>query len=212
MSEELSAPMDVRADFRDLMKDSQKLNKKKEKEQLEEVVRIIDNIDEDFSLSSWGYTSKLKITQGNKTEYIQLRIKSVGVSDVIEETSKGLPRPPSVMKTYKRGSVEANQLGAKHDVVVREIDESDPGYLSMLEEHNRKSGQIIVLSGLAYDLKWKGEPVLEGADTTRPNKIIDQDGAIKALRRIGISGAHYSQILRDIRGLTEDVEEQQAGE
>ena len=209
MSEELS---NVPADFRELAKDIGKANKKKEKEQLEEVVRIIDNIDEDFKLSSWGYTSRLKITQGKKKEYIQLRIKSVGVADVIEETSKGMPRPPIQNIYYKKGTPEAQGFNSKIDVLVKVIDEGNEDYQRMMEEHNRKSGQIIVLSGLAYDLTWDGAVVLEGTNTEKPNHIVDQEKAILALRRIGISGSHYSQILRDIRGLTEDIEEQEAGE
>lgn len=194
------------------MKMGQEAQKQEQKKQLEEVVRVIDSIGEDFKLSSWGYTSRLKITKGDQVEYVKLRIKSVGVADVIEQTQKGIPRPPSQMKAYKRGSAEANALGSKHDIVVREIDEANPDYLNLLEEHNRKSGQIIVLSGLAYDLTWDGRIVLEGSDFNNANRIIDQDAAIKALRRIGISGAHYSQILKDVRGLTEDVEEETLGE
>ena len=180
----------------------------KQAEEKKEVARIIENFDDDFTLSSWGWT-QLKVTRGEETESIKLKIKSVGVADVIEQTSKGQPRPPSAMKTYKSGSKEAAALGSKHPVVVREIDESDPTYLDNIEKHNRRSGQLIMLAGLAYDIKVNGNYVLKGSNVDMPSEIIDQDGALEWLRKRGITGSHYSQILKDIRGLTEDVEEQE---
>lgn len=187
----------------------------KEQQQKHDVARIIDNFDDDFTLSSWGYTSDLKITKGKETQSIQLKIKSVGVADVIEQTSKGQPRPPSTVKSYKKGTREALALGSKYDVIVREIDESDPAYLQQMEEHNRRSGQLIMLAGLAYDIdvpKGSGNFVLKGADVNSQSSIIDPDGALKWLRNRGITGSHYAQILKDIRGLTEDLEEQEIQE
>lgn len=180
-----------------------------------DIALIIDNFDDDFTLSSWGWTSDLKITKGRQKSAIQLKIKSVGVADVIEQTGKGQPRPPSVVKEMKRGSQEALALGSKHAVIVREIDEADPVYLQHIDEHNRRSGQLIMLAGLAYDIevpKGSGNFVLKGANVNAPSDILDPDGALKWLRDRGITGSHYAQILKDIRGLTEDVEEQEVRE
>lgn len=187
----------------------------KEQQQKHDLARIIDNFDDDFTLSSWGYTSDLKITKGEEIQNIKLKIKSVGVTDVIEQTTKGQPHPPSVIKPYKKGTREAIALGSKYDVIVREIDESDPTYLQQIEEHNRRSGQLIMLAGLAYDIevpKGSGNFVLRGADVNAHSDIINPDGALKWLRARGITGSHYAQILKDIRGLTEDIEEQEIRE
>lgn len=190
---------------------SEQKEEKAEQEQ-KDIARIIENFDDDFTLSSWGYTSDLKITKGPKKYAIQLKIKSVGVADVIEQTGKNQPRPPSVVKPYKKGSKEALALGSKYDVIVREIDESDPSYQQSMDEHNRRSGQLIMLAGLAYDIdvpKGSENWVLRGAELNSPSEIINPDGALKWLRDRGITGSHYSQILKDIRGLTEDVKEQE---
>ena len=212
MEQELLVPIQMP---KEALQYHEELKAEKAEEVKKDLVRIIENFDDDFTLSSWGYTSDLKITRGPEVQAIKLKIKSVGVADVIEQTGKNQPRPPSAMKAMKKGSQEANALGYKHDVIVREIDEADPGYLQLIEDHNRRSGQLIMLAGLAYNIdvpKGSGNFVLKGADINAPSDIIDPDGALKWLRARGITGSHYAQILKDIRGLTEDIEEQEVKE
>ena len=181
----------------------------KEEKQQAEAAKILETIDDDFRLSAWGYTDPLKITRGKEVDWVRLKIKSVGVQDVIERTEKKAPRPPSQMKGYKKGSTEALAVGSQSAVIVREVDYSDPGYMEKLDAHNRRSGQIIMLAGLAYD--WsdpndKNKPILKGADVDSNNEIIDEDACLLKLRRMGITGSHYAMILKNIRGLTEDDE------
>lgn len=180
-----------------------------------EAAKMLETLDEDFSLSAWGWTDELKITRGDKTEHVRLRIKSVGVQDVIENTEKKAPRPPSSMKSYKKGSAEALALGSQQAVIVREVDYSDPGYMEALDAHNRRSGQIILLGALAYD--WydpsdKNRLILKGADITIPNEIIDESKCLARLRRMGFTGPHYTIMLKNVRGLTEDEEAREAQE
>jgi hypothetical protein len=189
-----------------------KADEEKKQTAVKEAARVIKSLDGDFSLSAWGYTQKLKVTRGDEVDYIRLQIKSVGVADVIEQTEKNAPRPPSKLQKYKKGSAEAREWGYNFDFQVREQDNTEPDYLEKLAEHNRRSGQIIMLHGLAYDIKDPGNPgvlALEGSDLSRPNKINNVEVALAALKRMGISGGHYAQILKDIRGLTEDIEEQE---
>lgn len=177
--------------------------------QEKEAAKILETIDDDFVLSAWGYTDELKLTKGNDVQRFRLKIKSVGVQDVIERTEKTAPRPPSSVKGYKKGSAEALAVGSQIGVIVREVDYSDPAYMEKMDAHNRRSGQIILLAGLAYD--WKdpkdsGRLILKGANVEATNDIIDEEACLLRLRRMGMTGAHYALVLKNIRGLTEDEE------
>lgn len=191
-------------------------DKKKEESAAKEAARILTSFDDDFTFTSYGYTQPIKLTRGDKVEYIKLPIKSVGVADVIEQTEKDAPRPPTVLRKYKRGSDEARQWGYTFDFQVREQDVSDPKYVDDLAAHNRKSGQFIILSALMDDWysgpKRTGELILKGSDPNTPTEILDRDKCLARLRRMGMSGGQYAQILRDVRGLTEDIEEQEKNE
>jgi hypothetical protein len=191
-----------------ILKIGKEAEEKKAKEDVDSI-KVIHDLDQFDSFCSYGFSSPLKITRNGVVEYRKFIIKSIGVADVIEQYQKNSPRPPSLIKTYKRGSEVANQLGAKHDVVVREIDESDPAYIRLREQADTEASQMIVISSLAYDLKHPvtGDIVVKGKEMSQPNEIIDRDGALLALRRLGMSGAHFSALVRDINLLTRDADE-----
>lgn len=181
--------------------------KKEDQERKQEDARIVSDF-KNFSLTSWGYTRPLKITHGATVEYIRLKIKSLGLSDVMEAIELERPMPPSIRKGYKKDTETARQFtNGKHDVVVYEIDEADPVYIAALRRYNMRVAQMWVVYGLAIDLELDGEPVIRGADITRPNEVIDMNKALAAIRRTGISQTHYASIMEDIRLLTADVEE-----
>src|SRR5258708_8828367 len=112
----------------EVLKMGKEQEKKKEKVD-QESVTVITDLSQFDSFCSWGLSSKLQRTRGKKVDFVQFPIKSVGVADIIEQYQQNSPRAPSTIKTYKRGSEVANRLGSKFDVVVREIDESDPDYI-----------------------------------------------------------------------------------
>lgn len=179
----------------------------REKQKVNEDARILDAIlGEDFSLFSWGETRPLKVTQGGETKYKKFRIKSVGIADIMEAYQDHMPSPPAVLRTYKRESDVARQLGQKHDVVVWEVNEGDPAYRELKQRHETESSQEILLRGLAHDIPYKGKIVLRGADINEPTKIEDREGAMAALRRMGLTAEHFSIIVSDIRMLTADKE------
>lgn len=182
-------------------------SKNQEKQKQDSDVRVLDAIlSEDFSMFSWGKTKPLKITQGEDVKYLQFRIKSVGIADIMEAYQDRMPSPPSILKTYKRDSDVAKQLGQKHDVTVWEVNEADATYLELKRKHETAASQEILLRGLAHDLPYQGKMVLRGSDMSSPTEIVDRPGAMAALRRMGLTAEHFSIVVSDIRALTADRE------
>lgn len=185
----------------------------KERSQAEKDVRLIEDIDEDFSLFSWGWTSPLKRTKDREVEYFSLKIKSIGLSEIIEEMQTKSPVPPSTLRTYKRDSEVVRQLGQKHDVVVWEQNEADPTYQRERTKFNNEFGKMLLLHSLAYDIKDNGKIVLKGKNLSEPNEVVDPDAAMKVIfRKWGITTEHFATITGDIRRLTESKEIQEEGE
>lgn len=173
----------------------------------EATARIIEDIDENFSMYSWGYTTPLKITRGEKVEYIRLKIKSAGVAEVMESWQKKTPVPPTSPEVIKRNSPEARRLGYKHDVMVDRVKEGDPAYRRALSEFNNELGKEIFLRSIAYDIYDNGKLILKGNDLTQPNEIIDAAAALKIIfNRWDLSMSHFAQVTADVRELTESAE------
>ena len=186
--------------------------KQQDDERRKEDARILTDFT-DVSLSSWGYTRPLKMTHGTTVEHVRLPIKSLGLSDVMEAVELDRPMPSSFRKNYSKNTDVARAFtNGKHDVIVHEVDEGDPSYIQQVRRYNTRVAQMWVVYGLAADLYLDGELVLKGKDTTRPNEVVDMEKAMKAIRRLGISQSHYSDIMEDIRLLTADVEEVEQGE
>ena len=189
-----------------------KAAKEDEAREKKEAAKVIEDIGEDFSLFSWGYSDELKTTRAGKVEYKRLKLKSVGVQEIMESYQKSMPSPPSVKRTIKKNSPEAKELGYQHDIIITQVDESDAEYRRMKSEHDNAAGQEILLRGLMYDLKFNGQVVLKGADPTQPTEILDKVGAMKALKRMGLTAEHFSSIVKSIRELTADSEVEETGE
>ena len=197
MSEEFvpgSSP-DVFADLKKVIKEEEKQG-----------ARVLDTLDGE-TFFSWGFTPELKLTHGKKVEKVQLKIKSVGVGAVIEEYQHKMPTPPATLKTYKADSDVARGLNQKRPVIVWEINEADPTYLKLKQKHETEASQMILLHGLAYDLKDDGgRVVLQGSKLDEPSTIIDPQAALARLNKMGFSSEHFGQIVRAIRELTAEVE------
>lgn len=189
----------------DVMQDLQQRTEK----QKEEIVKTIESLD-DMTFFSWGYTPPLKLTRGERVEYVKIKIKSVGVGQVIEEYQHKLPTPPATMKTYKADSDVARNLNQRHPVVVWEINEADPDYLRMKQKHETEASQMILLHGLAYNLKGdNGEIVLYGEELNEPSRVINPQAALARLAKMGFSSNHFGQIVKAVRELTDEVEKKE---
>lgn len=194
----------------EVSRDFDEMDRAQEKSRQEikrEAAQVLESLD-DISFFSWGQTDPLKVTQGGQEKFHILLIKSLGVSEVIEEMAADAPTPPAVMKTYKRDSDVARRMGFRHDTVVWERNESDPIFLKAQREHETKVSNKILLKGLAYDLKDEtGKVVLKGKDITKPTEIIDEAAALRALRRLGFATEHFTTIVNNIHRLTKAEEE-----
>lgn len=189
----------------DIIKENQEMQKDRQRQDVE----VLGETLEDFSFFSWGLSEKLKVTQDGKTKYVQLRIKSVGIADILEVYQKKQPTPPAVLRTYKKDSEVARELGKRHDIVVWESNEADPTYLEEKRKHDNDASQEILLRGLGHNLVSDGKVVLRGGKLQEPTEIIDREGAMKALQRMGLTSEHFGSIVRSIRELTaeKDTEE-----
>ena len=203
--------------------DMLKEQRENEEEQTRLDAKFIENVDDDFSLFSWGWSQPLKRTRSEmgkkgqintKVEYFRLKIKSIGMSEVMEEWQSKMPTPPAMLKAYKKDSEVARQLGQKHEVVVWEINEADPSYQRERQRFNSELGKALLLHSLAYDIKDRdGRLVLRGDSINEPNQVIDSAAALNIIfNRWGLTSEHFAAITGDVRKLTEAKEEQELGE
>ena len=192
--------------MKDLAEDINKENIKQKKADEAEIIESLD----DFSMFSWGYTPELKITRDGVSKKIKFKIKSVGVSAIIEEYQHKMPTAPGSLKTYKPESDVARALGQRRAVTVWEVNEADSNYQMLKREHETRASQMILLHGLAYDLKGPdGQVALRGSNLNAPSQIINAEGALESLRKMGMSSEHFGLIVKAIRELTS---EEQAAE
>ena len=203
--------------------DMLKEQRENEEEQTRLDAKFIENVDDDFSLFSWGWSQPLKRTRSEmgkkgqintRVEYFRLKIKSIGMSEVMEEWQNKMPTPPAMIKAYKKDSDVARQLGQKHEVVVWEINEADPSYQRERQRFNSELGKALLLHSLAYDIKDRdGRLVLRGDSINEPNQVIDSVAALNIIfNRWGLTSEHFAAITGDVRKLTEAKEEQELGE
>lgn len=193
----------------------------KEEERAKQDAKFVEDV-ADFSLFSWGWTQPLKRTRSERdkkgnlkteVEFFHLKIKSIGMSEVMEEWQNKMPSPPAMLKTYKKDSDVARQLGYKHDVVVWESNEADPAFQRERQRFNSELGKALLLHSLAYDLKDGDRLVLKGADMNEPNEVIDPGKALKVIfKKWGLTSEHFAAITSDVRKLTEAKEVEELGE
>lgn len=219
MDLEMTRPVGMGDGVMEIIKDQQA----QEEEQARADAKMIESIDDDFGLFSWGWSSPLKRSRsetdrkGNlatKVEYFRLKIKSVGLSEIMEEWQSKAPVAPAKQQVHKRNSDVARQLGAKHDVMVWEINEADPAFRKEQNKFNNEFGKAMLLHSLAYDLKDNsGRLVLKGASLSEPNEVIDAEAALTIIfKKWGITSEHFAAITGDVRKLTEAKEVQEEGE
>ena len=197
--------------------------KASEEEQAKLDAKLIESIDDDFSLFSWGWSSPLKRTRGDKdkrgnliakVEFFRLKIKSVGMSEIMEAWQEKAPIPPAKQVVHKKNSDAVRQLGLKHDTLMWDLNEADPVFQREKNKFNNEFGKAILLHALAYDIKdHSGKLVLRGDSLSEPNEVIDAEAALKIIfTRWGLTSDHFASITSDVRKLTEAKEVQEEGE
>jgi len=145
---------------------------------------------------SHGY-SYVKITRDGKSKALKVPIKSSGVTELIEEWKKNEPKPPVHDVLVQKDSEIGKQMKLTDKKWVRMPNLSDPQYQEALEKYQANLGMAIVLKGLALQMLDK-----DGKEVTDPDK------KISILRGMGLSGPQFTQVVEDIRAMTEWSEEE----
>lgn len=218
MEPSMDTPIGAGDGVMDIVREQQR----EEEEQAKADAKLVESIDDEFGLFSWGWSSPLKRTRserdkkGNittKVEYFRMRIKSVGMSEIMEEWQAKAPVPPATRNLHKKNSDVARGLGGKHDVLVWEVNEADPAFQRERNKFNNEFGKAILLHSLAYNIKDGSRLVLKGEPLSEPNEVIDAEAALTIIfKRWGLTSEHFATITSDVRQLTEVKEVQEEGE
>ena len=157
--------------------------------------RISELIEGEKLFDSSGF-SLVKVTKQGKEVFIELQIKSTGVSEYMDHLSGKAPTPPVMKRVIKKKSKEGKELGLSHDKLMQVFDNTDETYIDALEEHNQDFNWKVVIFALA--LNWKKKDGSE-AKTIEDKKQI--------LKTNDITWSHIAQILQDVKDLTKTLED-----
>ena len=136
-----------------------------------------------------GY-SIVKVTKNGKITPLKIPVKSSGITELIEEFKAQEPRPPIAKELVKADSELGKSMGLNKNTWVRMPDLSDPDYVKKRDKYESDLGIAIVLKGLDVNLTKDGV------------EITDKQEKINALKKEGMSGEQFTQIVKDIRELT----------
>ena len=132
-----------------------------------------------------------------------MKIKSIGVVDVMENLAKEVPTAPSAVKFVAADSKEGKAMNLKEDRMMEYCNESDEGYLLKLREHNNRAMWNVLLAGLAATIEdTDGTPVVVSNDEHSATEVKNRERAIVILKGSGISNEHLVAITDAIRDLT----------
>ncbi len=137
-------------------------------------------------------------TMKAKEQFIELPIKSTGVSEYIDQLSGKAPRPPVIKRLIKKNTKEGKELGLSHDKMLQIFDSTDEDYIDALEKHNQDFNWKVAI--FALDLKWTKK---DGSEATT---IEDKK---QVLKTNDITWAHIAQIFTDVKNLTRTSEDQE---
>jgi len=157
--------------------------------------RISELIEGEKLFDSSGF-SLVKVTKKGKEKFIELPIKSTGVSEYMEQLSGKAPRPPVIKRLIKKGSKEGKEIGLPHDKLMQVFDNTDETYIDALERHNQDFSWRVCI--FALDLKWKKK---DGSEVT------GFDDKREILKSNGITLNHTNQIFKDVQKLTQTQED-----
>lgn len=170
----------------------------KKNEKPERVKRqLVKEIRMDDSLFQSNGHSNVKVTKEGEIFILQLPIKSSGITELIEEFKRHEPRPPVIDEHVKADSDLGKRMGLNKNQWVKMFNLTDDDYIKERERYESELGLAIVIKGLDIELT--------DADG---NVVKDREEKIKVLRSVGMSGEQFTQIVGDIRGLTQWSQEE----
>ena len=168
---------------------------KSEDKELIEIVTVNELVEGNSLFESKGF-SELKVTRGKEVKRLIIPIKSSGVSELMDEFKKKRPSPPIINVVVKPEDPAYKDLRLVKKQHVKTFNLTDESYLNAMDKYETELGLKILLKGLDLVLKDK-----EG------NIIENDDRRIEILKSQGMTGEHFTQIIRDIRKLTAWEEE-----
>jgi hypothetical protein len=140
----------------------------------------------------------LKVTRGGEIIALDIPIQSSGVNEIIEEFRSKEPQPPAKKAFISPDEEIGKQMGITEKQAMWISDFSDPDYVRAKEQYETDLGLRIVLQGIAIPIKDKAGNVVE-----------DKDKRLEILKQMGLTGEHFSQMVRDIQSLTKWSEEEE---
>lgn len=164
-----------------------------------ETVRINELIEDENIFESKGI-AKVKVTKGSEVKCLEIPIRSTGVSDLIDTFGAKAPQPPARSLLIQPGTPEGKELGITKKQWVKMPDYSDVDYIEEKNRHESDMGIAIVLKGL--DVVFKTKDHIE---------ITDPDKKVEALKKMGLSGDQFSQLVQEIIDLTRWSDEEMQG-
>jgi hypothetical protein len=160
---------------------------------IEELTELQEGTD---AFQSYGY-SYVKITRNGEIKALKIPIRSSGVTELIEEWKKNEPKPPITDQLVTPDSEIGKQMKLAQKRWIKMPNLADEKYVEELDAYQSNLGMAIVQKGLALKMKDK-----EG------NEITDGNKKTEVLKRMGLSGSQFSQMVNDIRTMTEWSEEE----
>ena len=137
--------------------------------------------------------AQVKVTRGKREVTLELPIQSID-NEVIETAAKPFrPKTP-----VRREMVQGKWVSV--------IDEQNQEYQDKMSEYNRVLSYLMIFHGLAIDILDEQGSVVWSADNT----IQNFSEARRIARKMGLVDNHMVSIMRSIRQLTADVEEEQS--
>ena len=156
----------------------------------DKTIRVKELVDGQEIFKSHGI-SKLKVTKGEDVITLEIPIKSTGVSDVIDESRRKAPTPPVITIVVRPGDPAFKELGLARKKHVQTYDFTDKVYIEKKDKFETDLGIKILSMGLGVDLKDEDKKI-----------ITDPDKKIEMLKKQGMTGQHFTQIIEDINALT----------
>lgn len=164
----------------------------------EEVKRLsLDALTEGDSVFRSNGTTTLKVTRDGEMMALDIPIQSSGVNEIMEEFRSKEPQPPAKKAFITPEEDLGKSMGIKEKQAAWISDFADPDYVKAKEQYESDLGLRIVLQGIAIPIKDRDGNVIE-----------DRDRKLTVLKQMGLTGEHFSQIVRDIQSLTQWTEEE----
>uniref|UniRef100_A0A6H1ZS39 Uncharacterized protein n=1 Tax=viral metagenome TaxID=1070528 RepID=A0A6H1ZS39_9ZZZZ len=137
--------------------------------------------------------SYLKVTQGQIIKRIAIPIKSSGVSEMIDEFEREKkPLPPKKRELIKKDSDVGKEMRLMKNEWAWVFDFADEKYLSDIGKYQSDLGLKVVMLGINLPIRDK-----DG------NDITDDDRRLQVLKKMGLTGEHLTQLVKDIQSLTQ---------